>query len=355
MLSAQISASLLESPLRNRTTFADPRVGKLQWVLLSTIEGARCIDTRSVEGNSHAQLCRKHLPAVRSVLEDIVSVFNTLITTYELEAEVSGAEDSGVFHSVFEDIVATPTDGDPRQQVADVAFMARWELIRKLDGLAGAEQLERWDLIAACSSALRRAIKAVCGVEQVLAEVEGHPSMLTNLYQTHLGEALMTRSAYLGLITQLRGIEARQQQLGATRCLRLVGVAIAKLVGQEIYEVLRVEDRRTLYELQARVLDWLRGGQDGRAGEQLLSDALALGTLLMQINRRPELIGHDRACFEQLIAGFRRPFGAPLDINGWISAVRGRDPEFDVLAESCVGFADLQAAAACVLAQLGPG
>lgn len=366
MTSENISASLMEleasrAPTSERGGDAAQRqVGRLQWALLATIESAQRADNRDLEGEPHSQLCSVQLPEIRSLIETAVVVFDRVIAQYEREAEVEGAADSGVFHGVFEDIVETPRGPDRYQQIADVAFMARWELIRKLDTLADAERLDRWPLIAVCSSALRRVVKAVCGVERVLAEVEGHPSLLQDLYETQLQEALRVRTAYLRLIARLQRIEHKQLWLGTNRSLRLVGTALASLIGDETYQALRIEDRRTLRELQQRVLAGLTGTgtdllADQQAQQRVLHDAFALGPLLTQINRRPELIAHDRMQLERLIAELERGFGRDLNIDASLTALRGRDIELDELADRGASIPRMRAAATRALAQLGPG
>lgn len=328
-------------------------MGKLQWNLHAALTRAQRIDTRGFECEDADRLRAVHVPEVRASLEDAIVVLGAVLDHYERVSEAPQSEESGVFHCMFEDAVETPAETDPHQRVADVAFMARWELIRKLDGLTSVAQLEQWELISACASALRRVVKAVSGVERVLAEVERRPSLFVALYQTQRQLAVSIRGAYTRLIRQLRDIESRREVLGISRCLRLVGTAIASLVGLDIYESLRIEDRRTLRSVQRRLIDWLRSDRDTLAGERLLGDACALGSLLLEVNRRPELIEHDIERLCELHRELAQPQLDKIETYERLIELRGRDQELDELLDAYAELEQWRQPIARVLAQLG--
>jgi hypothetical protein len=306
----------------------------LQRALRDVAEAAHRIETRSFElhlGRVRAKL----VPRVDALLEDAVAVLDRVLARYDTPTQSQGPANSGVFHTVFEDIVALATSRpDARQRIADVAFMARWELVRKRGGVSQAEGLpDAWNLIAVCCSARRRVIKAISGVEQVLSEVEEMPSVFEGLYQTELQRALATRAAYARFCTGLHQAVTGQGPGGVLERVRFAGVEIARLMGRSIYEELRVEDRMQLRHLQTRLFEWLREDGSLREGERLLADLSGFSSLLLQVNRRPELIEHDRELLGELLGLLARPANDESAVRGMLTVIRGRDAELDELIE----------------------
>ncbi|NVB36689.1 hypothetical protein G6O69_02520 [Pseudenhygromyxa sp. WMMC2535] len=319
-----------------------------QLALHAVVEGARRIDTRRYELEGRASARAELLPAVYAAIEDAITSLDQVLDHYDSPTAIDQPEDSGVFNLLFEDIVedsdkagsSKASSKGEYQRVADVSFMARWELVRKRDSLRSAERLDDWGLISECCSARRRVIKAVSGVERVLASVEGQASVFANLYQTERERAVATRAAYLRFIDGLRGVEARTETLGVERSLRLVGTGIAALVGREIYEELRIEDRRSLRQLQTRVIDWLRGGGSDKDGQRLLGDVFAFASLLLEVNRRPALIENDCEVLQRLLVALDQPATDKPAFYRVLKTLRGRDEELDELLGV---FADLDA------------
>ncbi len=313
-----------------------------QWSLFTVAEAARRLDTRSYELDARAKLRHELVVAVCRVIDGAVAVLERVIERFDGPQPVSEAQapaDTGVFHLLIDELVED-AGPNPGQRVADVAFMACWELRRKRERVREAEHGgdDDWRLIAACCSARRRVPKALAGVEQILAELDAVPSLFAELYRTERQLAVESRAAYYAFVRGLRALERDPRYEGVDRCLRLVGTGIAQLIGREIYEDLRVEDRQALRELQVRLFAWLRGPRDERAGWQLLSEVFAFGSLLMQINRRPPLVEHDRAVLERLRERLREPVGEDLELRERLPTLRGRDPELDALIEARAAF-----------------
>lgn len=129
-----------------------------------------------------------------------------------------------------------------------------------------------------------------------LAEAEGRPSRL--VFASELATSLETRRRYV----LLRATITREQlTTGRARLIfRRIGTAIAILVGQDIYPLLRVADRRQLRTLQARILDWLRSkGRDSDAvvqvARRLHQDLLMFADLIAKVDCREELVEYDAA------------------------------------------------------------
>lgn len=122
--------------------------------------------------------------------------------------------------------------------------------------------------------------------------------------------------------------------------LRRAGTRIAMLTGSEIYNQLREDDRFRIRELQERILDWLRDGDehDARGGVlavQLWQDFALFVEMLRQVNLREELIEHDRkvmrAAAEELRRGGESEVNAVCDMLNSPIGVVGLDDSLDDL------------------------
>ncbi len=317
----------------------DLEVGGVQLALRGAAESARRIDTRAFEFLPSERVRRELVPIVDALIAEAMDALDLTLGRYDKPSELAQPEDSGIFNCMFEEIIEAPSVPDPRQRIADVAFMARWEMDRKRKELAQSQRLDDWGLIAACCSARRRVVKALSGVERVVSEVEGRPSVFAGIYQTELQRALETRRAYLRFVAGLRQAERERARSGVERGLRLAGTGIAGVVGRDIYEDLRVGDRRTLRELQRRLIEWLRGEKDPLEGERLLGDLVSAASLIMDVNRRPVLVEHDARVLEKLLAALAQPATDKGVFFQLLASVRGRDAELDALIE---GEADLR-------------
>jgi len=125
--------------------------------------------------------------------------------------------------------------------------------------------------------------------------------------------------------------EPTPEEAGAR--LRRAGASLAKLVGRPIYVHLRTRDRHQIRRFQQRIADYL-GGLGGvtpasrvtdlemRDGLRLYRDLANLTELMMQVNNRVELRGHD-ATVAQSVADELRA-GLALDAAG--NPVGSMDP-----------------------------
>ncbi len=310
-------------------------MAEIQSSLHAVAETARKLATRAFETESRPRVRAELIPAVLSVIDGAVNVLDEVLERYDkpLELEPEPPASSGVFDRLIDDFVIAANDAGPGpgQRVADMSFMARWELGRKRSAVAEAEHsLDDWRLLAECCSARRRVVKAATGVERVLSEVEGLPSLFADLYRTEKQRAVETRAAYYAFVTGLRAAE-QGHRADVERGLRLAGTGIAQLIGREVYEDLRVDDRRSLRALQVRVFAWLRGARDEREGQRLLSELNAFGSLLMEVNRRPPLIEYDRELLGELLGALEQPRVDAPTLYRRLTTLRGRDAELDAL------------------------
>lgn len=307
-------------------------LSRLQGALHAAAENARRIDTRRFEVDAVARIRAELVPTIYRTIDEAHVTLGDVVARYDQPPPTPTSEDpaaSGVFNCLLDDIVVD-AEQDPRRRIADIAFMARWELQRKRAAVGEAVlRGDDWQLIAECCSARRRVVKATSGAERVLSEVEQLPSLFRDVYQTERQRAVDTRAAYHAFVTGLHEAQRRWQDTDIGRCLRLIGTGVAQLVGRTIYEDLRIEDRRALRNLQTRIVSWLRDVQDPREGQRLLSEASATASLLMEVNRRPVLIEHDRELLERLLMAAAQPATDRTEFYKVLVNVRGRDGELD--------------------------
>ena len=304
----------------------------IQHALHGVAVAARRIDTREFEVEGWERIRRELVPTVHEVMEQATDVLAEVLEHYDRPTTEGDKEDSGVFSTMFDDMVDDTTPNSPRQRIADMSYMARWELDRKRGAVVEAEATnDDWRLIAHCCSARRRVIKAASGVERVVAEVEAFPSLFGDLYLTERQRAVETRAAYYSFMVGVRQLECTRADMA--RCIRLAGTGIARLIGREIYQELRIEDRRTLRSLQARLFTWLREARDDREGQRLHSEVVSFASLLMEVNQRAVLVDHDREVLAKLLAAVHQPATDAATFHRLLRTIRGRDPELDRLIE----------------------
>lgn len=313
-------------------------VEELQDELLQVARSAQKLDTRPFELVPFPRLCDELLPAVTTTMDSAIEVLERVLSRYDAPTAVEGPESSGMFDACFEALVEpapAPSPPSVGQRVADASFMARWELHRKRGAVQrAAERDDARGLLSECCSGRRRVLKATSGVERLLSQVERRPSVFEGLYRTERKLAVDTRAAYFTFVSRLpaevlegAALEGRPLE----RCVRLAGTDIAKLMGRDVYQDLRVEDRLEIRALQRRLLAWLLGPRDEQDGRRVLSDLSAFASLLMEVNRRPVLVEHDRELLERLQAALH---GGAMDeaaLRGELPMLRGRDPELDDL------------------------
>lgn len=310
----------------------------LQDELLRAARSAQTIDTRGYELVPRPRLCDELVPAITSTMDAAMVVLERVLARYDTPTAVQSPECSGVFDACFEALVepaAVPTPPSLGQRVADASFMARWELHRKRGAVHhAAARDDARGLLSECCSGRRRVLKATSGVERLLSQVERRPSVFEGLYRTERKLAVDTRAAYFAFVSRL---PAEDPDAGALegraleRGVRLAGTEIAKLMGRDVYEDLRVEDRLELRTLQRRLLAWLLGPRDVQEGRRLLSDLSAFASLLMEVNRRPVLVEHDRELLQRLQVALHRGVVDAAALRDELPTLRGRDPDLDDL------------------------
>lgn len=288
-----------------------------------------------------------------SVVEEAAAVLGDVLARYETADEDLDELDFSDFGEMCGEVERRMDDRGGVDRITSVAFVAqiglrnRRQLLtgvgvdRGSDG-GGTRALDRkWDLIAACSSAVREVLKSLSAVELAVAEVEGEKAA-SRYYVSELERALRIRRAYFTFRREV--VSAGPPEPGqAARRLRAVGSAIAKLVGRPAYAYARVHDRWQVRQLQARIRaqllehaaadasnDPARVAAADVGGGRLYQDLANLAELMMQINLRAELREHDAALFADVLSKVR----AQRSLDGVMEQLKpalGRDPELDAL------------------------
>ncbi len=232
------------------------------------------------------------------------------------------------FDSKLDDLMANSSAAG---RIADIAFRARIGVMRKHQELMRVPgDADTWEYLAACSSLRRRVLKVATSLEHAICEYEGF-SAESDWHDISVRRSLAIRDAYVSFRRSLDLHEPLADGDMRVR-IRLAGIALAKLTGKDIYEELRIEDRRRIREMQGRVLSWLRQACDGEPdvdeGRQLWQAIGDLCDELMHVNDRVELRQHDMEIVATACADLEE--GIPCwEHRAELLSLMGRDEELD--------------------------
>ena len=206
----------------------------------------------------------------------------------------------------------------------DLTAMALAEIDRARARLE--DDLDLWPFLSASSRLQRRQAQALVVVDREGSLLYGSGPELPRA--TTLECSLQIRHCFSGF---RQAVGTRAPEGDAVPSLRRIGTAIAVTVGADCYPRIRFDDRRELRALQARVLDWLRCPAEPQDALRIWQDAAGLAEMFSQINRRQEILEHDRHALALLED--RLGTGAPLS-HEEVRALRslsGASPELDAL------------------------
>jgi hypothetical protein len=220
--------------------------------------------------------------------------------------------------------------GSPRSRqlpnVADLSFAGGLELRRVHRDMLAATNLDaRLSAGEAIRRKVRRAIRATleaareAGVDVLGGEHQGHHQV------ADVASGLAVRRLYARFRRSLRR-PAEASAAAVLDAVRYAGGALATLVTCPDYADVRASDRAVLRRLRERALAWARHDRGTVSGLQLIEDLWTSADLLRRINRRQELLHHDRELAARLSAG---PVGT---IDEWfreLDALFGMDDRLD--------------------------
>ena len=315
-----------------------PSASELHDELIELIERLDSADVRAFEGLARGAIQEGLEPPVRAALEDAIALLARILERYDGASippppPPSPDEDGRSFDFGLDTLVRQrPSPG----RIADLCFIASYELRNKRDALSRSTQAEDgWSLLATLDSALRRARKSLVAVAVTLCDAEGLERRLD--FTSELETSLAVRAAYAALRRVID--EAREPADGELLArLRGVGTRIAMLIGKRVYSQLRVADRHQLRGLQERILVWLRSEPstpEARVqGRRLWQDLAGFARVIAQISQRQELLEHDAHVVHVACAalyGSAPKAGVPEGLFERLRALSGLDDEIDQL------------------------
>jgi hypothetical protein len=244
--------------------------------------------------------------------------------------------------------------------VADLAYMSRSELLAIRDALNASLAANMvWKVLSYADAGLGRSERALVAVNACIREVEGLPA--DQQIRLNLEDSLVIRRQYALF---RRAMERAGSPSGADLVHSLNGMAthIAALRNLRVYSLLRIDDRRRIRELQKRILAALEneasGAEEGR--RVLWKDLQTTADLFMEVNKREELVEHDRRrvleAYRELFHRNPPPDSLPATIRDQLEPLLGRDPELDaiLLDSKLCGAASSRVALERLRAQLAP-
>lgn len=295
---------------------------------------ARGLETRACEEESSAQLLAGLVPRAQAALELGLGLLAKVVDVYE----------EGPPGGVPELTPAPAADADFGREldaifaagnaISDLCLAARIELKGKRQALSRlTARDDRWGLLSACASARRKLLKSANAIDIAIAEREGSAPVLGGVYETELARSLLVRRAY----TTFRHVIAVASPAdgGSQQALRAAAVAIAVLVGRDVYEDLRIDDRMQVRAFQGCLIEALQRPEPGppRAAMKLWQDLFAFSGMLVEVNNRAELREHDRGLVATLLPRVRQLGDVPLDgeLAKALAPLWGRDDGLDRL------------------------
>ncbi|MCH9683579.1 MAG: hypothetical protein K0V04_19230 [Deltaproteobacteria bacterium] len=175
-----------------------------------------------------------------------------------------------------------------RTELVPMGLCELAELERKLDQLE--PHAPTWRLVDVCARTQGRLSRIFGVMHRVLCDYEQveRARPWDELEQT---QALQSRRILAALWSGVR--QAGDIHDPTTR-LRRAAMALSEAVSARYYRDLRIGDRVLLQEIQRELLRWLDSERDARDGEHIWQDLMGFVELTRGINRRQELIDHDR-------------------------------------------------------------
>lgn len=255
-------------------------------------------------------------------------VLGTLAETAELLRAVTHYFDDGA-------MMPPSASGLSTQDVADLAFVSRTEIVEIQESLAGAkERRNSWKIASEADRAVARATRSLVSLEAALCELLGLEIRERRWFD--LGDALEIRRQYVRLWLEV--VRAGQPKGPAvTATLKRFSDLIAILRREKIYPFLRIDDRLELRQLQKRIFAQLeeRGPDAEQAATRLWQDLSGFIHLLMQVSRREELREHDRLVvgrvYREVIDADALPTPLSAENHDHLLDLAALDPELDRL------------------------
>lgn len=332
--------------------------------LIQAAEAAMGIDIRAAEDAMAKQLITALRMQLLSATDRALDATSETLQYYEaIAGSAAGEQFAARAHNpelngediddsprnsmrMYQTIDALSSTRGSCQQVIDLAWVGTLTLRNKRTMLEDAGQLaDTLQILSRCWSAKRMILKTTTAIERAASSIEGVPSRLIHIYLTEIDKALRIRQLYVRFRRHMQPDVSPDPSQIRMR-LRSSGVALAKVIGDDAYEELRIQDRQMLRKIQDDILRWFYeyphevSGQAARRAMRLWQDAALFSQCLMMVNNRPELREHDKKLAEDLLMDIHaRGAEAATRDPPWLRRMKlleGRDDELDGLIRSDV-------------------
>lgn len=289
---------------------------KLSATLREAARVAREINLRGFETRPTSEVLVELVPRLTAALSSGVEVLSAVLDAYDPQGP---------------------------NEVADLAFMARMELLSKqqqLEALAAKD--DPLDAVSACGSARRNLLRGIFAVDRALCAREQLPLDVADLALAELQQSLRVRGSYARFRRDLLAL-GQPELIGVPQYLERAANRLGALIHGPEFDDFRLDDRLMIHRLLARLQAWLEGvdGRDLKSGLRLWQDLAGFVSLLVQVNHRSELVEHDRAIVEEawltLFGGPRPKTSVPMELGQKLEKLYGRDDDIDGIIESGMG------------------
>lgn len=243
---------------------------------------------------------------VQEIIEDALSLMRRVMDHYDetdssdstpdLLAGVDGIGEGVGEEDLLREIGAAISIELAAQEVSNIAFAVRAQLMETYDALKGALEGDQiWVVASHADTGLRRAGKGLITLEHTIREYEGLEPVERTWSKLH--DSLEIRRLYCQFRRGISRLGTPETLEELTSGLRSAAHRIAILRDRSIYPLMRISDRIPIRRLQKRILGWLENDQAAdreELGRRLWSDLQSFSELLVQVNHREELREHDR-------------------------------------------------------------
>ena len=220
------------------------------------------------------------------------------------------------------------------QELADLAFLGRNELQELHSSLEQAATASNtWKIVSETDRSVTRSIRALIPIEAALRDYQGLEPIRRRWFD--LDDALEIRQCYIRFWLEAR--RAAESAGDIAERLRHFSTLIAELRRTKIYPYLRIDDRLEIRAVQKRIFAYLEepGDDAQREGQRLWQDMVGFFDLLMQINRREELLDHDRLMvgriYRELSDPSSTPERLPIEMHRKLMSLASQEPDLDDL------------------------
>ncbi len=296
----------------------------------------RCqgFDTRAYEASPSAEaIFKKLVPAIQGELEGGLSLISLILDYYEPLVQTKSESQ----------LLAEGEDGEsrgsnPTAELTDLLFIARIELMQQGERLGSLQDdSDPWEAISICAATRRRILKLSTVIDKGICALAGEDDKEAP-YPSELERSLLVRRVYgrfrkaivKGPTPDKESIKSRMEM--AAREIELI-------VDGEVYQDMRVEDRRQFRCFSAQIEAWLACGEplDEFEGITIFQEVVNFSLLLMQVNNRGDLQEYDSHVLAEIHAELFGKAEIPQkispDVLDRLKSLYGRDDELDHLMD----------------------